>query len=159
MRNSATTLGVVRQVREPDAEGAGIGERQVGFARLREVGEDLEGVADIQDDDEGRILVTRQGADVALGLAARLQHRLAPSIGAAHGLRGFSGRGDAGFLDDEFQLRELGSGFLKLLRFEDEAAALVEVNAARRGRAVGVVLGDRELEGVTGVRVVVRARD
>jgi len=43
-------------------------------------------VADIQDDDEGRIFVTRQGADVALGLAARLQHRLAPSVGAAHGL-------------------------------------------------------------------------
>ena len=35
-----------------------------------------------------------------------------------------------------------------MLRFEDEAATLVEVDPAGRSRAVGMMLGDRKFEGV-----------
>ena len=74
----------VAQIGEADAIGAGIGEREVGFALLREVGVELEHVADIDDEEKRRRgLGDGEIARVVLGLAAGLDHRIVPRLGAA----------------------------------------------------------------------------
>ena len=150
----------VGEIGEPDTEGARVGKRQAGFAGLGEVGEQLEAVAHVHHDDERRVgFVGRQGADVALGLAAGFEHGVVPRAGAADGLGGFLLREDASVSGGEFEWRGGGAGFLKLLGFEDEVGALVEVNAALDGGAVGVMLRHGKLEEVTGAGVVVGWRD
>jgi hypothetical protein len=65
----------VAQVGEPDAVRARVGERRVGGAGAGEVGVQLDDVADIDHDQEGRpAFVGRQGAGVVFGLAAGAQH-------------------------------------------------------------------------------------
>jgi hypothetical protein len=123
-----------RRGRRGGCGGAGVGEGEVGLALLGEVGVEFEAVADIDDEDEGgRILVGGEGADVAFGLAAGLEHGVVPGGGAA---------GDAGaavFLEGRGGRRRspgAGGGGLAvgaLLGFEDEAGAFVEVDAAGGG--------------------------
>ena len=146
----------ISEIGQPDAKGARVGKWEIGFARLREVAVKLERVADIHDDDEGRIVIG-DGADIALGLPARLDHGIVPRVGAAHGLRGFFARQETGFLGGEFELRGLGLGFLKLFGFEDEAFLFVEINASVGGRVVGMFFDDGKLEKITGVRMIVGA--
>jgi len=110
-------------------------------------------VADVGDDQERGPF--REGLRIAFGLPAGLAHRLDPPGAAAFR------RAGAVFL----LLRDRGEGFrllgrfafAPLFRFEDEAAAAVEVHAAGTGRAVAVVEGDGLLEDV-GVGVFVRLR-
>jgi len=146
------------EVGEPDAKGAGVGKRQVSLARLREIGVNLKRMANIHDNEE-RGVVIGDGADVALGLPARLYHGAIPGIGAAHGLGGLHFRCDARFLGGKFKLGSFGPGFLKLFGFENEMSAPVEVNAAVAGSAVRVMLNDGELEKVAGIGVVVGPGD
>ncbi len=139
----------VGQVFEPDAKGAGIGKRQVGFARLGEVGKYLEAVPDIHHQQERRIgLARRQRADIALGLAAGFHHRVIPGAGAAHGLGGLLLLDDAGFLRGQFKLRGRRLGRLELLGLQDEAGAFIEIDAALGGGTVRMVLGYVEFERV-----------
>jgi hypothetical protein len=138
----------VGEVGEPDAKGARVGKRQVGFAGLGEVGEDLEEWPTSTTMRNGGVVIGK-GADVALGLAAGLDHGIVPGTGAAHGLGGFFAADDTGFLGGKFKLGGFGFGFLKLLGFEDETAAFVEVNAAVAGGAVGVMLGGGKGRGKT----------
>src|ERR1035441_3530939 len=135
----------IGKIGEPDAKRAWVGKRQIGFAGLREIRVNLERVADIHDDDERRVVIGN-GADVSLGLTARLHHRIVPGTGAAHGLGRFFPADNPGFLGSQFKLRRGGLGFLKLFGFEDETGAFVEVYAAIAGGAVRVLLNDRKLE-------------
>ncbi|HEV7402340.1 MAG TPA: hypothetical protein VGO11_05415 [Chthoniobacteraceae bacterium] len=113
-------------------------------------------MADIDDEEEGRpALARREGARVLLSLAVDLEHGVIPRRGAADGgpsLRALRlGLRDGGerlgfrlFLDAPLGL-------------EDEAAALVEIDAAGAGGAVLVMKGDAALEdvgvgGIVGVR-------
>ncbi len=57
-------------------------ERNVGFAQAREVRIKLNGVPDIHDDDEGRIVV-RDGADVGFGLPFGSDEGVVEGFGAA----------------------------------------------------------------------------
>jgi hypothetical protein len=73
-------------------------------------------VADVHDDEEWRSrFVGRQGADIALGLATRLDHRLVPCFGAANGFGGFFPEQDAGLFGGELELGWFGGDFLELL--------------------------------------------
>jgi hypothetical protein len=92
---------------------------------LGEVGVELEDVAHVAHDEEGRrVLLAGQGAGVAFGLAARLEHGVVPLGGAADGA-GFAGGGFVA--EGEFGLV---GGLVVLLGFEDEAALFIEINAA-----------------------------
>jgi len=73
--------GRVAQVLEGDTEAARVGELAVALAGEREVGEAFDGVADIDDEEEGRPAV---GGGQVPGLA-RIIHEgdLAPRIGRA----------------------------------------------------------------------------
>lgn len=152
----------LREVGEEDAVGGRVREVDVGAAGAGEFRVELDGVADIDDEEEGRpAFARREGAGVLLSLAVGLEHGVIPRGGAADGgpfLRALF-----------FGLRHRGErgGFLllldALLGLEDEAAALVEIDAAGAGGAVLMMKGDAALEdvgvvGVVGVRGV-RARD
>jgi len=76
----------VAQGVERNAEGLGVRELAVALSGPAEVGIELEAVADIDDDQEGRpAMVDRQGLGIALGLAAGALHGDGPVRGAAHG--------------------------------------------------------------------------
>ena len=134
-----------------------IGERDVGAAGAGELGVELDAVADIDDEQQRRAAFAGgQGAGVLLGLAAgasmasshaALPRWAVPFFAAlAFGLVALGERlGGFAFLD-------------ALLGFEDEAAALVEVDAAGAGGAVAVMKGDAALEDVGVVGVVGRGR-
>ena len=78
--------GFLREIREPDAEPARVGEGEVGFPGLREVGKNLEAVADIDDEKEWRVgLVNRERAGVSLGLPPGFEHGIVPCVAAANG--------------------------------------------------------------------------
>jgi hypothetical protein len=95
----------------------GIGERDVGLACAGEIGEELDGIADIHDDEEGRPAVgDGEGLGVLLGLIAGAEHGLVPACGSADG-----GSATVGGFEKE---RGLGR-FAALLGLQDEAAALV----------------------------------
>ena len=71
---------------EPDAVSEGIGEGNVGLPGARKVGEELDGIADIDHDQERRPAFRGgEGLGVLLGLIAGAEHGLIPSGGAAHG--------------------------------------------------------------------------
>ena len=122
----------VAQVGEFDAVRARVGERGVGGAAAREVGVELDAVADIEDDQEGRpALLGRQGAGVAFGLAAGAQHGVVEGLGRGAGA--------------------------DLLGLADGAGAPVAVDEAGAGAAVAVAEGDAALEDVGVVARVVAA--
>ena len=152
-----STVWVERsRIRKPDAEASRVGEREVGFPGLREVGEDLEAVAEIDDEKERRVgLVGGKRPGVALGLATGFEHGVVPRAASSDGSRFFLGCKDPGFLRDD---RERGLFFFRsgeLLRFEHEAGAAIEVDAALGAGAVTARDADRELERIA-VRVGVR---
>jgi hypothetical protein len=152
----------VAQPGEQDAVALRIGERDVGAAGTGELGVEFDTVANIDDDKQRRTAFAGgQRAGVLLGLAAGLEHGFIPRRAAALSvafLRGF-----------RLCLRGVGKGlggfafFHSLLRFEDVAAAFVEVDAPGARGAVRVMKGDAALENVGVVRVVrfgrVRPRD
>lgn len=82
------------QILKIDAEGLAVGKLVEGFAVAAEVCVDLETVADIADEDEGRRLVIGgQQAHIILGLTACVEHQYVPRpLGAATPARG--GLGD-----------------------------------------------------------------
>ncbi len=152
--------GFVAEVGKTDAEAARVREREVSFAGLGEIGVEFDGVADVDDDEEGWIgFGGGKSANVAFGLAAGAGHGVVPLVGAADG-GGFLfdlERGEGG--SSLFQGGGIGLGGLELFGFEDEAGALVEVDAAFGGGAVVEVFGDGEFEGVTLIEIVVGAFD
>jgi len=134
---------------QADAETAGIRRRQVGFARSREVGQQLIGVPHVDDDQKRRpAFVRREGSRVLFGLAASLDHRIVPALRPSHGGPAF------GLL---FRLRRqlesvvsVGFGLLRaLFGLQHKAAAFVEVDASDAGRAVEIVELDVPLEHVS----------
>lgn len=125
------------EVFERDAEAAWIGEREVGLARLGEVRIDLDAVADIADEDEGRVrLLGGEGAHITLGLAFGADHGIAPSAGVAHraGFLGCGGDG-SGLHGGGLQGAQLFATGGELLRLEDEVPAPVEVDEVRAAAA------------------------
>lgn len=116
------------QVGQRNAVAARVRERGVGCAAARELRIQLDDVADIDHQHEGRpALGGRQGARIAFGLGACTQQRIVKTLGAAAGPQ--------------------------LLGLEHEMAAVVAVDAPGAGAAVAVVEGDGALEHVVrGVR-------
>ena len=130
-----------------------VGEGGVGFAEAREVGIDFQGVSDIDDENEGRIAFGGgEGADVLLGLRARLEHRDIPRWSAALG--GTLARaGDAECLHPEQGgLGRLGAG--ALLGFQHKTPAAIQIDPPDRARAVAMIEMDIALEDVVVFRVV-----
>jgi hypothetical protein len=113
----------LREVVEPDAVRARVGEGRVGGAAAAELGVQLDHVARRRPRHERRAtLGGRQCARVLLGLAA----------GAQHGV---------------VEAARMGAG-LQALGFQHEGAAPVAVDAAFRGAAVAVGEHDAALEHV-----------
>ncbi len=150
------------EVGEEDAVRGRVREVDVGAAGAGEFRVELDGVADIDDEEEGRpAFARREGTGVLLGLAVGLEHGVIPRGGAADGgpfLRALGfGLGDGGERPGVLLLLDA------LLGLEDEAAALVEIDAAGAGGAVLMMKGDAALEdvgvgGIVGLRGV-RLRD
>ena len=111
------------QVLQPDAEGLRMGEGEVVAARLGEVGEDLDAVAHVHDEQERGIGVAGgQRADVALGLAAGFEHGVVPRARAAN-RGGLALPGDrAGGFERKLEVGGCGGLILELLGFEEEGA-------------------------------------
>lgn len=113
---------VAAQVGQPDAMAARVGEGRVGGAGTAELGVDVDHVADIDDEQEGRpAFVGRQRPRVAFGLGAGNHHGVVETACGA----------DAQFLG-----------------FEYEGAAPVAVGEVGRGAAVAGNEGDAALEDV-----------
>jgi len=111
------------KVVEPDAVAARVGKGRIAAAGAGEFGVELDDVADIDDDQEGRAaFIRRQVAGVVLGLAAGAQHGVVEHAGL-----------------------EAGADFLDLA---DEGGAPVAVDEAVAGAAVAVVKNDAALEDV-----------
>ncbi len=122
-RREALADRVVAQIGEADAVGARIGKGHIGATALRELGVELDDVADVDHDDEGRAaLASGQGAGVVLGLAASAQQGV---------VEGFRRTASADFLG-----------------FQHEGAALVAVDATGAAAAVAMTEADRPLEHV-----------
>ena len=147
---------VAGEIGEEDAVGAGGGKGNVGSAGAGEFGEEFDGVADIDDDDEGRAaFVSGEGADVVFGLAFGAEHGGIPGGGTATGdafaefALEIAGGGGEGF--------GVGFGFGggALFGFEDEGGAAVEVDAAGGFAALAVVESDGAFEDV-GVAACIR---
>ena len=134
------------QVVEVDAEAAAVRELIVDLPVAPEIGIDLEAMPHVADDDEGRRLVSGgQQGHIGLGLLARVDHQHVPGpVGAAPALAGRGQRRQRKLADD------LVAGALqpRLFGFEDEAAALVEVDARVGDGAVPVRLLDDPFEHV-----------
>ena len=132
---------------------ARVGERDVGLPRAREIRIKLEGMADVDHDQERRpSLGGRQRPRVLFGLAPRRQHGGIPSPRAPHGhaLPALACR------RQKFERRALGL-IASLLGLQHEAAALVKIDEPRTRAAVAMDEGDRPLENV-GVLALVRLR-
>ena len=143
-----------------DAEGARIGEGLVGLAGEGEVGVELDGVAYVDGDEEGRpALSGGEGLGVTLGLGAGGEHGLVPArsvadggtaAGAAGGEGYFGGRSSAVGVDRRVQR----PGIAALFGFEDEAVTTVEVDVVGSGGSVEIAEVDDLVEDV-GVGCVV----
>ncbi len=161
--DAAETLadGGVAEIIEAEAEAARIGISLVGAASLGEVGIDLDAVADIDDEEEGRgRFVGGEVAGVALGLAFGAPHGVVPCRAVADGA-GFLLSLDLGAGGDGGE-REIGLlGFRRdeLLRLQHEAAAAVEIEAAIGGEAGAGGDLHRELEGIAAGVAILGARD
>ncbi len=133
--------GGIAQLGQVDAEPLAVGEMAVVPPGAGEVGIDVEAEPHVADDEEGRRrLVTRQVADIAARLAKRAGHVLVPGHAAAHHLP----PGRLGRQGEQLGLRR---GACALLGLQDEAAALVQVDAAR-GLAVVLTMQHAALEAV-----------
>jgi hypothetical protein len=137
---------LVAQVFQIDAEGAPIGKLIVGLPVAAEVGIDLDGVADIADQHEGRRLMgSRQQTDIVFRLSASVHHEHVPSAvcaGTAPARRAFHAR----------QLRHVAdflvAGDAALLGLQHETVALVEIDAPRRGSPLAGRLLHHPLEDI-----------
>ena len=136
----------VGEVREFDTVRAGVGRLEIVFPFLSEVGVKLDDVSDIDDEEEGRgVFVVGEGAGVALGLTESLKHRAVPSGRAAGDL----GRFGRSVVEIEREVVGLSFGGGVLFRFEDETAALVEIDASDGGLVGPAMMeGDGALENV-----------
>ncbi|SDD61981.1 hypothetical protein SAMN04488509_104180 [Aquimonas voraii] len=111
------------QIGERDAVAARIGEGRVGGARARELAVQLDALAHIDHQHEGRAaLAGRQGSGIGLSLAARAQKRMVEALG-----------------------RERTT---QLLRLQHEGAAAIQVDAPGAVAAIAVAEADRPLEHV-----------
>ena len=122
---------LIQQIIHVDAVGLAIWEMGVVFALAGEVRIDFHDIADIDNDEEGRVAVINgKGAGVIFRLLARGEHDLIPAFAAV-----VSG----GFMAQQVWLV---FGLLypaqRLLGFQHEAIALVAINEASRFGAVGV---------------------
>ena len=125
--------GFVTQVFKENTVRAGVGKGRVGSAAAGEFGVELDAVADIEDDQEGRpALFRRQGAGVGFGPCPGAQHGVVETLG---------------FLAEP-----------ELLGFDDGAAAPVAVDEAVAGAAVAVAEDDAALEDVGVVAGVLTRR-
>ncbi|MDP4539032.1 hypothetical protein Q9K01_05265 [Qipengyuania sp. DY56-A-20] len=112
-----------------------------------EIGIDFDHIADVGDQNERWIgVIIGERAGVILRLLLGGDHHLVPGPGPALGMAQLLRGGDTG----QFQLlalaRPLALG--RLLGFEDEALALVAVDAPGGHRAAGMAEGDGSLEDI-----------
>ena len=137
---------LIAQAVERDAEALGIRELAVALAGPAEVGVELEAVADIDDDQEGRpAVLDRERLGVTLCLAPSALHGDAPILRSPDG--GAFPRLDIAASEQRQLLFELL--IRTLFRLHDEGVAPVQVDEAGAGRAIRVGEPDRVLEGIT----------
>ncbi len=134
----------IGEVFEVDAVGEVVGEGGVGFSEAGEVGIGFNGVADIYDEQEGGIVIG-DIADVGFGLGLGAEHGIVPDFGAAGAVTFFEATGLCG--------RHVGFGrgglfFDALFGFQDEVAAMVEVDEIGGGGTIGMGHGDGAVENV-----------
>lgn len=142
------------ELREKDAVGARIGEREIGLAGEGEIGEELDGVTDIDGDEEWRpTFQWRQGLGVTFGLVVSLEHffvptHRAPNGGAETAADGTGCRCGQGEFAIRIRRRVSFWRIAALLCFKDEVCALVEVDTPGGCGAVEVVKSDCFLKDV-----------
>ena len=150
-------LGVA-QVVEHDPVARPVGKLGVGFSGAGEIRIDLDAIADVGDEQEGRpVMVDRQRLGVTLCLALGLHHRLGPARRAAPRRTALQSRrcGLAEQVEILFALfRRCTIGFAALLSLKDEGALLVAINPAEAFRPVAIVLEHPSLEHVVVLSVV-----
>ena len=146
------------EIREGDAVEDGIGEAFVLPAGAGELGVEVDGVADIADDEEGRTaLGGGEGGDIFPGLVVGAGEDFVEGGGAAFAVAGFLGGGACGpGGGDEVEEGAGFGGFEEgaLFGFKDEAAGFVEIEVAAGGGAVGFLVGDGAFEDVAVFGVV-----
>ncbi len=139
--SQAGAYGGVAQLGKVDAEPLAVGEMAVVTPGAGEVGIYVEAEPDVANDQERRRrLVTRQVADIASRLAQRAGHVLVPGHAATHHL-------PPGRLGRQREQLGLWRRACALLGFQDEAAALVQVDAAS-GLAIVLTMQYATLEAV-----------
>ena len=113
---------VVAQILQADAKALAVGKVGVGAAAAGKVGVNLQHIADVADDDEGRgWMVGGQAEDIVLGLTPRVAHQHVPLA------LGRGGRG--GFVRlEQRSLAVVAVVGPRLLGLQDETAALVQVD-------------------------------
>ena len=133
------------QIVEKNAKALAVGKLGIVAALAGEIGIELEAMADIAHHDEGRPFVRRrQMAGIVLGLLAGIEHEHVPLPAGAPRRWGI---GCEKVAVCAFDL--LGAALEpRLLGFEHEGAALVEIDAALGRRAVGIAEGDGALEDI-----------
>ncbi len=135
------------QVFEVDTEGLAVGKLGVVLPLPGKVGIDLQHMADVADQDERwPPMIDRQRTGVAFGLAAGVAHQHIPASIGGSGARAVGLRGGK-------QARPKGRGLRMalqagLLGFEDETAALVQVDAAGCGGPIRQEVLYRSFENV-----------
>lgn len=142
------------QILEKDPKVLPVGKLRIIFSLAGEIGIELEAMADVANDQEGwPAFRGRERLGVVLRLAPGVDHEDVPGArGRAAAVRGRLLRLG---LEEIALLGLLGAGPAALLRLEDEAAALVEVDSSARCRAVQLAEGHPALEDIgVGVRVV-----
>lgn len=136
----------IAQVIQRDAVAVTVGELGVALPLAREVGVDLDHVADIDDQQEGRPAIRAgDSASIAIGLIAGAQHGVIPAPRAALAMAlAFDG-----VLGEEGKLVRLRLPAFAdaLLGLHHEMAGAVEVDIAAR-LAAGVQEGDRAFKAV-----------
>ena len=145
----------IAEVVETEAMASGVGKRRVDLPEPGEVGIQFERVADVDHEQERRVVVG-QRPHVALRLAAGGDHRVVPAGRAANARAALApglGGGRIGHRE-----RILGLAGHRLLRLADKGPLLVEVDVARRGLAVGVLERHRLVEHVAVHRLIGHAR-
>ena len=143
------------EIGQGDAVGNGIGEALVLPAGAGELGVEVDGVADIADDEEGRAaLGGGESGDVFPGLVEGAGEDLVEGSGAAFAVAGFLGSSRGGRNEVEEGAGFGGFEVGALFGFEDEAAGLVEIQVTGSGRTVGFLVGDGAFEDVAVFGVV-----
>ena len=133
------------QILHREAVALPVREMGVVAALPAEIGIDFDDIADIGDENKGRVgVIVWQRTGVIFRLLLGGDHHPVPTFGATLGMTQLLGRLDA----HQFQL--LGRAHLLalggLLRFPDEAIALVAIYPARRRSAVRMPKGDITLK-------------